>query len=351
MNLPAGRNTSESSKSEIGDKNTVKPPSEKDVKQEDKMGFEAVPVSDIKVDKRLRRNRGNLGRLAQSILRVGILHPVVVDSDRNLIAGLRRLEVVKGLGWKTVPATIVNLKNLEAGELEENLARKAFAPSEIAEIGEVLEHREIQRRKNKVDEAKERGKLPQEFRLSWKSTARRTRDEVAQYLDVSPRTYQKIKDLRLLTKNHAELGEIWNRLDKQEISIDRAYHETIERINGKAGKNLREEQLIKNILGVVGSHVRAGWKIKPATISIKIEEGKVSVSGYGFSELFLYKIGKEGRAEVVEIKPRRLGNIYPSEGQAGNVFDKDALAPTVMPHQMLIADTDKSQPSAKTGLA
>ena len=57
-------------------------------------------IDEIKVPSRLRKYMGDIAALSQSIKAVGLLHPVVVDKDNNLIAGARRLEAVKLLGWK-----------------------------------------------------------------------------------------------------------------------------------------------------------------------------------------------------------------------------------------------------------
>jgi ParB family chromosome partitioning protein len=57
-----------------------------------------VKIADIIVGKRHRREMGDISQLAKSIDDIGLLHPIVVDSNRNLIVGGRRLEAVKFLG-------------------------------------------------------------------------------------------------------------------------------------------------------------------------------------------------------------------------------------------------------------
>ena len=84
---------------------------------------------------------GDIPHLAESIREVGLLHPVVVKPDGTLIAGARRLEAAKFLGWPEIPVTVVELDDLLKGEWAENAERKDFTPSEAVAIGLALEER------------------------------------------------------------------------------------------------------------------------------------------------------------------------------------------------------------------
>ena len=66
--------------------------------------------------------------LAASIAATGLRHPVTVDDDHRLIAGQRRLLACKSLGWRTIPATVVDLDNGEAelAGIDENLQREDY---------------------------------------------------------------------------------------------------------------------------------------------------------------------------------------------------------------------------------
>src|SRR5581483_9929268 len=117
----------------------------------------------------------------------------VVTPDRALVAGERRLAAVKRLGWETVPAHVV--EDLEEAALllkaerDENTCRKDFTPEEAVALGQALEALE----KPKARERKKQGgkaggqasgKLPQA------SDAGRTRDKVAEAVNMSGRTYE-----------------------------------------------------------------------------------------------------------------------------------------------------------------
>src|SRR5262245_7376698 len=98
-------------------------------------------IGQIEVGKRQRKDLGDIRSLADSIEAVGLLHAVVIDGHSRLIAGQRRLEAVKLLGWEAVPVRVVDLDRLAEGEFIENACRKDFAPSEVAAIARVLRPR------------------------------------------------------------------------------------------------------------------------------------------------------------------------------------------------------------------
>lgn len=98
-----------------------------------------LPLSDIRVGKRDREDLGDLAGLQASITAVGLLHPVVVTQDGDLVAGGRRLAAVTGLGWETVPVTVVTLATAAEvlrAEEDENTCRKPLTPYEAAQARE-----------------------------------------------------------------------------------------------------------------------------------------------------------------------------------------------------------------------
>jgi hypothetical protein len=96
-------------------------------------------LHDIHVGARFRRDLGDIDALARSIAEIGLLHPVVVTPEGDLIAGRRRLEAHRKLGLADVPVTVVDLHELVRGEHAENVLRKDFTPSEAVAIGAALE--------------------------------------------------------------------------------------------------------------------------------------------------------------------------------------------------------------------
>lgn len=95
-----------------------------------------VNISEIKVKKRVRKDLGDLDALKDSLRRYGLLNPITIDNKNRLIAGERRLEAAKLLGWTNINAVVVNnisaITKLEL-ELEENNQRKEFTDAELLE--------------------------------------------------------------------------------------------------------------------------------------------------------------------------------------------------------------------------
>lgn len=93
-----------------------------------------IAIDDIVVQKRVRHDMGDLTLLMASLRKHGQLNPIIVTEDNELIAGHRRLQSAKELGWTTVEA--VHLRNLDdiekiQMELDENIQRKELLPDEI----------------------------------------------------------------------------------------------------------------------------------------------------------------------------------------------------------------------------
>jgi ParB family chromosome partitioning protein len=102
-----------------------------------------LPIDAIEVVDRHRRDLGDLGSLAESIRTVGLLHPVVVTPAWRLVAGQRRLEACRQLGWTEIPASTVETLDSALGllkaERDENVCRLDMKPSEKVALGLVLE--------------------------------------------------------------------------------------------------------------------------------------------------------------------------------------------------------------------
>ena len=61
-----------------------------------------IKIDRIKVGERFRVNMGDIEGLATSIETHGLLEPIIVDDDNNLLAGGRRLEACKILGHTSI---------------------------------------------------------------------------------------------------------------------------------------------------------------------------------------------------------------------------------------------------------
>lgn len=183
-----------------------------------------VPLSSILVGSRVRRDLGDLQALAESIALVGLLHPIVIDSQHRLVAGQRRLEAVKILGWETIPVTVIDLDSIAAGELIENSCRKDFLPSEIAAIARTLRPKvQEQARQRRASKLKQGQNSPvQENCLD--GDGGQTRDIVARFAGVSGRTLEKIEAIiAAAEEDPTGFRSLQDEMDAAPRSVDRCY--------------------------------------------------------------------------------------------------------------------------------
>lgn len=116
-----------------------------------------VSIESIRVVGRHRQDLGDLKSLADSIADVDLLNPITITADSRLIAGQRRLEACRLLGWGSVPVRIAaNLDEAAAllrAERDENTERKDMVLSEKASLGAALYAIEEQAAKARMAEA------------------------------------------------------------------------------------------------------------------------------------------------------------------------------------------------------
>lgn len=88
-----------------------------------------VPISMIKVENRAREDKGDIEELAAKIQQVGLIQPITINQNHQLIAGERRLLAHIFLKKETIEAIIRPTKDkvdLAEVEIIENIARKDF---------------------------------------------------------------------------------------------------------------------------------------------------------------------------------------------------------------------------------
>lgn len=126
-----------------------------------------LKISDVKVGQRVRDEYGDMEALAESIKEHGLLHPIVVDSDYNLIAGCRRLLACERIGLTEIEAKVledISEKELRVLELEENIRRKDLTELEksknLVELAEIKEQ-ELKEKEYFAESAKKSRGQPQ----------------------------------------------------------------------------------------------------------------------------------------------------------------------------------------------
>lgn len=99
---------------------------------------EDIDIESIKIENRYRKDLGDIEGLASSIKEQGLLQPVGVDRDNNLVFGERRIRAFQYLGWSRIPVRRVNVTSIVEGEYAENEVRKDFTASERVDILEAI---------------------------------------------------------------------------------------------------------------------------------------------------------------------------------------------------------------------
>jgi ParB family chromosome partitioning protein len=97
-----------------------------------------LDIDSIVLDNRLRSDIGDLEALAASIQHLGLLFPLVVDSNNVLVSGARRLEACRRAGMKTVLAWRLDsgADSMTALEVQsaENLCREPLSNEDLERL-------------------------------------------------------------------------------------------------------------------------------------------------------------------------------------------------------------------------
>jgi hypothetical protein len=184
-------------------------------------------IASIKIGIRHRKDMGDIAGLAASIAEIGLLHPIVVRADGTLIAGERRLEACKQLGWVDVSVNVVDIDEVVRGELAENAERKDFLPSEIDAIRKALE----------PVVATPVGRPSKEMvEIFHHSEAGKTRDKIGAFAGVSGRTVEKIA--AVVEAAEAEPAKFGHLVEEQlpPVPLDhQQFHDARRRADGGMG--------------------------------------------------------------------------------------------------------------------
>ena len=108
-----------------------------------------IPIHDVIIGERARKDLGDLTDLKRSIDDVGLLQPIVLAPDNHLLCGARRLQACTELGMTNIPFTRADTCDdagaLLTAERDENICRKQMTPEELATLGQRLEALEAPR--------------------------------------------------------------------------------------------------------------------------------------------------------------------------------------------------------------
>lgn len=170
------------------------------------MNVISIRVGNVKVGDRTRKDLGSLDDLAESMQTIGLLHPIILNSKNELIAGLRRLKAAEQLEWSHINAivspTLDELVKALQAEDDENTCRKAFTSREAVAMGRKIEAAV----KPAADAAKEaskakpgekvgNGRAQRGDKLSPRTNPGKTRKAAAAAAGMSEGSYSKAKEV------------------------------------------------------------------------------------------------------------------------------------------------------------
>jgi ParB family chromosome partitioning protein len=86
-----------------------------------------IRIDDIKSGARIRLENTDVSLLKKSIAEVGLLNPIIINEEKELLSGFRRLLACRELGWEDIEAIIFKTADDEIKKLDiefhENLGR------------------------------------------------------------------------------------------------------------------------------------------------------------------------------------------------------------------------------------
>ena len=161
--------------------------------------LEEVEINQIKVGTRLRKiDQDKVNDLVESIRLVGLLHPIVVDANNNLLAGNHRLEAYRTLGKDQIPAQIIDMDELNAElvQIDENLILNQLTILETAE--HLIRREEILTKLGKRSTVKDN-------QYAGVNSDTSTTKELASELGLLERKYQRIKQVHKIDPDAREI--------------------------------------------------------------------------------------------------------------------------------------------------
>mgnify|MGYP002776997319 CR=1 FL=1 len=154
-----------------------------------------VAIKQVRIGPNRRPVKGEkVSELMESIKANGLLNPITVDREYNLIAGLHRLTACKMLGYEQIECNILDyddIKQARLAEIDENLIRSELDALERAELWEerdrLLAQMGIRAKRGQNQYSRKGGELV--------SPPSKTTSELAKELGYNERTLQQGKQI------------------------------------------------------------------------------------------------------------------------------------------------------------
>lgn len=197
-----------------------------------------VPVSDITVRFRLRNpSESKIEEISESISQVGLINPITIDSEKNLLAGFHRYICYQKLNKKTIPC-IIKDSDIRVGELieiDENLKRNEL--NFIEQGSHILRREELMKELGLTYSQGDNRFTNEEKKLTVK--------DLADGLGMNKRSYQLRKQI---TNIHPEV---------QDLLVDTEYADNL---NDLVKLSSEPDQIQKHICNLLITGKCKTWK-------------------------------------------------------------------------------------------
>jgi len=232
--------------------------------------MDLINIDEIIIGERFRKSPGDISDLIESIENIGLLHPIVIDSDYNLIAGHRRLLALRKLGETSIPCTIIDLsgKDKRKAEAEENTIRMDFTNSEIYAIQQYFHETESRQGdnigENGIFTVRSESEQPDEKPI----------EKAAKATGKHPDTISKINQVMEANSDdplvQKQIEAIRENIDKE--SVDKSYKE-IKKLTKPEDDKPDPEFLIKLWIDVIKKQDEAERILKSLYMIMQYPEG------------------------------------------------------------------------------
>lgn len=251
-----------------------------------------VKLSQIIVGNRFREDLGNIQELMDSIKEKGLIQPLCVNSDMQLLAGGRRYEACSKLGLEELPVLIREGNDeVDAREVElmENIHRKEMTWQEQAALTAEIHRLYVQKDPN------------------W------SQRKTAQLIEQSPMTVTRALRLATAMEANPVIAHCKTADDAQKV-IKKAEENAIVAELAK-----RQEGLVKQVeLGAVNGRIEKGLAIA----------WKVATSNYIIGDVFegMASLKTDGVVDLIECDPPygvNLGTLSDRPDKGADVRGRD----------------------------
>jgi 16S rRNA G966 N2-methylase RsmD len=272
-----------------------------------------IPIKDIIIKERYRKELGDIDALADNINNLGLLQPIVINNENNeLIDGQRRILAFKSLGKKEIPCFKVDLQKIVLGEFSANHYRKEWTISEMVAIKRAIEPYERNKAKERMLSGQPSAKLAQG----------KTRDIVANFVGLGRTTLKKAEDIVTAAEQNPEKYQsLVYEMDSKK-NVDEPYKKLInEQKREELKKSIQPEiQLPLECKLFLGDFKEKGREIPDSSIDLIFTDPPYSREDIPkFDELgyLAQRVLKEGGSLITYVPQYvilEVGNIIESKG-------------------------------------